>query len=52
MEAVKDASHLYEVERRAVHAERLGFRIKEIQIIKTRKVPWHHHNNVQHPATC
>ena len=27
MDAVKDASHLYEVERRARHAERPGFRI-------------------------
>jgi hypothetical protein len=50
MEAVKDASHLYEVERRTVHAERPRFRINEIQIGKTQKVPWHHHNNVQEPA--
>ena len=27
MEALKDASHLYEVERRAEHAARPGFRI-------------------------
>jgi mannose-6-phosphate isomerase-like protein (cupin superfamily) len=47
MEAVKDASHLYEVERRAEHAARLGFPITELQISSTQKVPWHYHNNVQ-----
>jgi quercetin dioxygenase-like cupin family protein len=47
MEAMKDASHLYEVERRAEHAARPGFRINEIQISPTQKVPWHFHNNVQ-----
>jgi len=45
-EAVKDASALYEVERRAYHAARPGFRIAELQISKTQKVPWHYHNNV------
>jgi hypothetical protein len=30
MEAVKDASHLYEVEGRAEHAARPGFRITEM----------------------
>src|SRR5258705_10886888 len=47
MEAVKDASPLYEVERRAEHAARPGFRITELQISKTQKVPWHYHNNIQ-----
>ena len=47
MQAVKDASHLYEVERRAYHATRPGFRIAELQISPTQKVPWHYHNNVQ-----
>ena len=47
MEHVKDASNLYEVERRARHAERPGFRISELQISPTQKVPWHYHNNVQ-----
>jgi quercetin dioxygenase-like cupin family protein len=46
MQAVKDASGLYEVERRARHAERLGFRITELQIGPAQKVPWHYHNNV------
>ena len=47
MEAVKDGRHLYEVERRDQHAARPGFRIQEIQISKTQKVPWHYHSNVQ-----
>jgi quercetin dioxygenase-like cupin family protein len=45
--AVKDASHLYEVERRARHAERPGFRITELQISPVQQVPWHAHTNVQ-----
>jgi quercetin dioxygenase-like cupin family protein len=47
MEAIKDASALYEVERRAEHAARPGFRITELQISKKQKVPWHYHSNVQ-----
>jgi quercetin dioxygenase-like cupin family protein len=47
MEPVKDTTHLYEVERRARHAERPGFRINELQISPTQKVPWHYHSNVQ-----
>jgi len=46
MEAIKDASHLYEVERRAEHAARPGFRITELQLSPSQKVPWHYHNNV------
>ncbi len=46
-EPVKDASHLYEVERRARHAERKGFRIQELQISPSQRVPWHYHNHVQ-----
>ena len=47
MDAVKNASHLYEVERRARHAERPGFRISELQISPTQQVPWHFHTNIQ-----
>ena len=47
MEAIKDASHLYEVEHRARHAERPGFRIQELRLSRTQKVPWHYHNKVQ-----
>ena len=35
LEAVKDASHLYEVERRAYHLQRPGFRIAELQLSPT-----------------
>ncbi len=45
-QAVEDASHLYEVERRARHAERPGFRISELQISPAQQVPWHSHTNV------
>src|SRR3982750_1470905 len=45
-EAVTDASHLYEVERRARHCEREGFRITELQLSPTQTVPWHTHTNV------
>ncbi len=47
MKALTDASHFYEVERRQYHAVRPGFRISEIQISPTQKVPWHYHTNVQ-----
>ena len=46
LEAVRDASHLYEVERRARHAERPGFRISELQLSPTQTVPWHFHTNI------
>ncbi len=46
LEAVKDASHLYEVERRAYHLQRGNFRIAELQLSPTQKVPWHYHNNI------
>jgi mannose-6-phosphate isomerase-like protein (cupin superfamily) len=47
MEPVKDSSHLYQVERRARHAERPGFRISELQISPSQRVPWHCHSRVQ-----
>jgi mannose-6-phosphate isomerase-like protein (cupin superfamily) len=47
METVRDSRHLYDVERRARHAERPGFRITELQISPSQKVPWHCHTNVQ-----
>src|SRR6186997_99177 len=43
---VKDASPLYEVERRVQHAARPGFRITELQLSPTQKVPWHTHTNI------
>src|SRR5262245_21730291 len=50
MEGLKDGTHLYEVERRARHVERPGFRISELQISPKQKVPWHYHSNIQ--DTC
>ena len=47
MEALRDATHLYEVERRARYAERPGFRITELQIGPGQQVPWHYHNNTK-----
>ena len=47
MEPLKDASHLYEVERRAYHLERPGFRISELQISPSQNVPWHYHSAVR-----
>ena len=47
MERITDASGHYEVERRARHAERPGFRISEIRISATQSVPWHIHNDVR-----
>jgi quercetin dioxygenase-like cupin family protein len=46
-QAFTDASHLYEVERRARHAERDGFRITELQISPTQQIPWHCHTKIQ-----
>ena len=43
---IRDASHLYEVERRVQHAARPGFRIMELQLSPTQKVPWHSHTNI------
>jgi quercetin dioxygenase-like cupin family protein len=47
MDSMKDGSHLYEVERRNEHAARPGFRITELQISPTQKVPWHLHSSIQ-----
>ncbi len=47
MQPIKDASGVYEVERRERHAERPGFRINELQISPTQQVPWHYHSNIR-----
>ena len=44
-QSIRDASHLYEVERRVEHAARPGFRIMELQLSPTQTVPWHIHTN-------
>ena len=46
MDAVKNADHLYEVERRVRYAERPGFRISELQISPSQCVPWHCHTRI------
>ena len=47
MESLKDQSHLLDVEKQAHHLARPGFRIAELTINLTQKVPWHCHSNVQ-----
>ena len=47
MEGIRDASQAYEVERRAIHAQRPGFRISELQISPTQAVPWHFHTTIR-----
>lgn len=46
-EPLADARHLYEVERRAYHLERPGFRISEMQLSPTQTVPWHKHSHIR-----
>ena len=45
-ESLKDASHLYEVEFRAYHLQRKGFRISELKLSSSQSVPWHSHTHV------
>jgi mannose-6-phosphate isomerase-like protein (cupin superfamily) len=47
VDALRDASHLYEVERRVRYAERPGFHISELQLGPRQQIPWHYHNHVQ-----
>ena len=46
-ETLKDASHLLDVEKIVFHAERDNFRISEITISTSQKVPWHYHNHIK-----
>jgi mannose-6-phosphate isomerase-like protein (cupin superfamily) len=41
------AGRMYEVERRAYHAARPGFRIVEMQIGPTQTIPWHYHSEAR-----
>jgi mannose-6-phosphate isomerase-like protein (cupin superfamily) len=43
---IRDARDLYEAERRVEHAARPGFRILELQLSPTQKVPWHSHTHI------
>jgi quercetin dioxygenase-like cupin family protein len=47
MQPLNAAGRTYEVERRAYHAARPGFRIAEMQIGPTQTVPWHYHAEAQ-----
>ena len=47
MQPLNAADRIYEVERRAHHAVRPGFRIAELQIGPTQTVPWHYHTQAQ-----
>jgi len=47
MEEAGETAGAYEVEHRARHAIRPGFRITELQISPTQAVPWHYHTNIQ-----
>ena len=47
IEIHKDASHLFEVEHLSSYAEREGFRISELQISTSQKVPWHYHSRIK-----
>jgi len=40
-----ESSELFE--RVATHADRPGFRIAEIRLSSTQRVPWHHHSNIE-----
>jgi mannose-6-phosphate isomerase-like protein (cupin superfamily) len=47
MQPPNEASRTYEVERRAHHAVRPGFRIAELQIGPSQTIPWHCHTKTQ-----
>src|SRR5229473_4755545 len=47
MDSVNDPTLQRDVEREIYHASRPGFRIAELKISPTQKVPWHCHSNVQ-----
>ena len=47
MESIKDPRRFFDVERQAEHAVRRGFRIAELQISPSQKVPWHYHSHIQ-----
>jgi mannose-6-phosphate isomerase-like protein (cupin superfamily) len=47
MESAKNSTPHLDVEREAYHASRPGFRIAELTINATQKVPWHCHSHVQ-----
>jgi quercetin dioxygenase-like cupin family protein len=44
---VKTEAPAYECERRVQHVVRPDFRITELQLSPTQKIPWHRHTNVR-----
>ena len=42
----QNADHLYELEHRAEHLVRPGFRVHEMTLAKDQQVPWHYHNQI------
>ena len=46
-EIYKDASNLLQVERLDFLDERVGFRISELQISTSQRVPWHYHTHIK-----
>ena len=47
MEPTQPSAPRYEVEFKALHAVRPGFRINELRISPTQCVPWHYHHHIQ-----
>jgi quercetin dioxygenase-like cupin family protein len=47
MQPLNAAGRTYEVEHRAYHAARPGFRIAEMQIDPIQTIPWHYHTEAQ-----
>lgn len=47
MKPAGDATQPYEVERRIAHVVRPDFRITELRLSPTQKIPWHCHSNVR-----
>jgi mannose-6-phosphate isomerase-like protein (cupin superfamily) len=47
MQSLSDGTHLYDVEHRAYHQQRPGFRIAELHISPEQSVPWHFHNFIK-----
>ncbi len=47
MEPTGNPSPNYQVEYKAIHASRPGFRINELRISPTQRVPWHYHHHIQ-----
>ncbi len=45
-ESLSSGTHLYEVEHRAYHLERPGFRVTELRLSASQTIPWHSHTHV------